>query len=65
MTVIELIKELLHAPMDAEIEIAVKKGEFGDSDAEEDLHSVRLDPNPAMNTVYLCSRERKSDFKAL
>lgn len=65
MTVRELIKELLHAPMDAYVELAFKKGEFADTDAEEKLKSVRVAEYSDPDIVYLCVFERRADFKEL
>lgn len=66
MTVRELIKELLHADMDAEVDIAYwYQNERGDEDEETRACAVRIDPDPKMNTVYICSKNRKNDFNPL
>jgi hypothetical protein len=63
MTVRELIKELLHYDMDAEVSLSFKNGEFGDNDADEPAECVKEHADPAMNEVYICTRDRKGPLK--
>ena len=65
MTVQELIKELLHYDMAAEIFLSFKNGEYGDNDADEPAECVMENDigDSAENIVYIGTRDRKRGFK--
>ncbi len=68
MTVRELIIELLHADQNAQVKIAYRNQSNAVFDEQEDIiKAVRIldESDRDTNAVYLCSRDRKHDFKPL
>ena len=64
MTVRELINELLHANMNAEVALAYdERARETDLNIEEKLNAVRT--NSTEQVIFLCGRARSGDFEPL